>query len=83
MVGVLRNVHCDNPAMDFKVVSAGKTLDLHNGNYYKIEYSSLGVKISSDLNPCRDLEGRPAKVEYVEAADKGLAAWVLGIEIHK
>jgi Flp pilus assembly protein TadD len=83
LVGVLRNVHCDNPALDLKVVAAGKTLDLHNGNYYKIEYSSLGVKISSDLNPCADLEGRPAKVEYIEAADKGSAAWVLGIEIHK
>jgi Tfp pilus assembly protein PilF len=83
LVGVLRNVRCDNPAMDLKVISAGKALELHNGNYYKIEYSSLGVKISSDLNPCRDLEGRPAKVEYVEAADKGAAAWVLGIEIHK
>ena len=83
LVGVLRNVHCDNPAMDLKVVSAGKTLDLHNGNYYKIEYSSLGVKISSDLNPCHDLEGRPAKVEYVEPTDKSASAWVLGIEIHK
>jgi Flp pilus assembly protein TadD len=83
LVGVLRNVHCDNPAMDLKLVSAGKTLDLHNGNYYKIEYSSLGVKISSDLNPCHDLEGRPAKVEYVEAADKGAPAWVLEIELHK
>ncbi len=83
LVGVLRNVRCDSPAMDLKLLSAGKALDLHNGNYYKIEYSSLGVKISSDLNPCRDLEGRPAKVEYVEAADKGSAAWVLGIEIHK
>jgi Flp pilus assembly protein TadD len=83
LIGVLRNVHCDNPAMDLKVVSAGKTLDLYNGNYYKIEYTSLGVKISSDLNPCHDLEGRPAKVDYVEAADKGSPAWVLGIEIHK
>jgi hypothetical protein len=83
VVGVLRNIHCDNPAMDLKVVSAGKTLALHSGNYYKIEYSSLGVTISSDLNPCRDLEGRPARVEYVEAADRGSAAWVFGIEIHK
>jgi Flp pilus assembly protein TadD len=83
LVGVLRNVHCDNPAMNLKVVSAAKTLELHNGNYYNIEYSSLGVKISSDLNPCHDLEGRPAKVEYVEAADKSSAAWVVGIEIHK
>jgi len=34
------------------------------------------------LNPCADLEGRPAKVEYVEWAGKS-AAVVVAIEIHK
>lgn len=83
LVGVLKNVRCETPTMNLKVVSGIRTLDLHSGNYYKIEYSSLGVKISTNLNPCADLEGRPAKVEYVESADKNAAAWVVGIEIHK
>jgi hypothetical protein len=83
MVGVLNNVRCETPAMNLKVVSGTKSLDLHSGNYYKIEYSSLGIKISANFNPCRDLEGRPAKVEYVEPAEKNAAAWVVGIEIHK
>jgi hypothetical protein len=69
--------------MDMKIVSGAKTLELHSGNYFKIEYSALNFEPSADLNPCRDLEGRPAKVEYVEAASKDAPAWVLGIEMHK
>jgi hypothetical protein len=37
--------------------------------------------LKGKLNPCADLEGRPAKVEYVDSASKG--ATVVAIEIHK
>jgi hypothetical protein len=81
-VGVLKNVHCTTPSMDLNVVSSSKTVDLHANNYFKIEYSSLGVTLRGNLNPCADLEGRAAKVEYVDSASKGPAA-VVAIEIHK
>jgi Tfp pilus assembly protein PilF len=83
MVGVLKDVHCDNPGMELKLVSSAKTLDLHSGNYFKIQFSALNFKPAADLNPCADLEGRPAKVEYVEAAKKDAAGFVVGIEIRK
>jgi len=81
-VGVLKNVHCTTPSMDLNVVSSSKTVDLHANNYFKIEYSSLGVTLRGNLNPCADLEGRAAKVEYVDSASKGPAT-VVAIEIHK
>jgi hypothetical protein len=82
MVGVLKDVHCSAPAMDLNLVSGGKTLGLHTGNYFKLSFSVLSVKLKGALNPCADLEGRPAKVEYVESAGKS-AAVVVAIEIHK
>jgi tetratricopeptide (TPR) repeat protein len=82
MTGVLKDVRCNTPAIDLNLIAAGKTLGLHSGNYFKIEYSTLGVTLKGNLNPCADLEGKPAKVEYVEAASKGSAA-VVAIEIHK
>jgi tetratricopeptide (TPR) repeat protein len=82
LVGVLKNVHCTTPAMDLNVTSGGKTLGLHANNYFKVEYSVLDVTLKGDLHPCADLEGRSAKVEYVESSNKSDAALV-AIEIHK
>jgi tetratricopeptide (TPR) repeat protein len=83
VTGVLKNVHCDAPIMDLTVDSSGKLIALHSENYYKIEYSTLNFKPSGDLKPCQDLEGRPAKVEYVESSDASAAARVLAVELHK
>jgi len=83
LVGTLKDVHCDSQRMDLTVVASGKSLTLHAENYYKLAFSALGFKPNGDLNPCKDLEGRSAKVEYVEPADKSATARVLGIEMHK
>jgi Tfp pilus assembly protein PilF len=82
LTGVLRNVHCSTPAMDLNLISGGKTLGLHAKNYFKVEYSVLDATLKGDLHPCADLEGRSAKVEYVESPDKN-AAFLLAVEIHK
>jgi len=82
VVGVLKNVRCNTAAMDLNVVSGGKTLGLHANNYFKVQYSALNVTLKGNLNPCTDLEGRPAKVEYTDPASKGAAAAVVAIEIH-
>ena len=83
LTGTLKNVHCKSPQMDLTVDSEGKTLALHAQNYYKIQFSALNFAPSSDLNPCTDLEGRAAKVEYVESADQAAGARVLAVELHK
>jgi tetratricopeptide (TPR) repeat protein len=82
VTGVLKDVRCNTPAMDLNVIAAGKPLGLHSGNYFKIKYSTLGVTLKGDLNPCADLEGRSAKIEYVPPANDDKAA-VVAIEIHK
>ena len=83
LVGVLKSVHCENPALDLTVSAEDKQLAIHGDNYYKIPFSTLGFPPSGDLNPCRDLENRPAKVEYVESADPSAPAQLLSVELHK
>jgi hypothetical protein len=83
MVGVLKGVHCDNPALDLTVNADGKLVPLHIDNYYKIQFTARGFQPDKELNPCADLENRPAKVEYVESADPAMNAQLIGIELHK
>jgi Tfp pilus assembly protein PilF len=82
-VGVLKSVTCENPALDLTVSGSGKLLSLHVDNYYKIPFSTLGFQPGKDLNPCTDLENRPAKVEYVESANPSVTAQIVSIELHK
>jgi hypothetical protein len=82
VTGVLKNVRCNTPAIDLNVIVAGRTLGLHSSNYFKIDYTVLDFTLKGNLNPCADLEGRPAKVEYVESASKDQAS-VVAIEIHR
>jgi len=82
ITGVLQNVHCDATNLDLAVKSDGKITALHTDNYFKVEFSALGFQPNGALKPCSDLEGRPAKVEYVESANKGHKARVLSIELH-
>jgi len=65
------------------VKSAAQSLNPHADNYFKIQFTTLGFPPTGDLNPCAQLEGRPAKVDYVESADKSKAAYLLTVELHK
>jgi tetratricopeptide (TPR) repeat protein len=82
-IGVLKSVTCSNPGMDLTVSSKGKDLPLHVDNYYEVAFSVLGFEPSKELNPCTDLENRPAKVEYVESANPSMASQIVSVELHK
>jgi tetratricopeptide (TPR) repeat protein len=83
LVGVLKAVHCDNPALDLTVNSSGKLLALHVDNYFTLPFTALGFQPDKDLNPCADLENRPAKVEYVESENPSVTAHLIAVELHK
>ncbi|HET9307707.1 MAG TPA: tetratricopeptide repeat protein [Candidatus Sulfotelmatobacter sp.] len=83
VTGVLQDVHCDSSIMDLSVKAGAKTTAFHSDNYYRIQFSTLGFHPNGALQPCHDLEGRPAKIEYVESANKGDAARLVSIELHK
>jgi Tfp pilus assembly protein PilF len=83
VVGVLKGVHCDAPNLDLTVTAGAKTLALHTDNYYKLPFTALNFQPTGDLKPCHDLENRPAKVEYVESADKADPPHLIAIELYK
>lgn len=83
LTGVLSSVTCSRSAMDLQFDAGGKKMALHSNNYFKIEYSVLNVDLKKDLNPCSDLTGRRAKVEYIESDTPSGAAAIVAIEIHK
>lgn len=83
VVGILKDVHCTDPSLDLTVASGAQKLALRTGNYYKIQFTALNFQPDGDLKPCSDLENRPAKVEYVESADKTDVPHLIAIELHK
>ena len=83
LVGTLQNVHCHGSGIDLTVAAKGKTMALHSGNYYKIGFTAIGFTPRGNLDPCEDLEGKSAKVEYVESPAKPATAYVVAIELHK
>jgi tetratricopeptide (TPR) repeat protein len=83
VVGVLKGVRCESTALDLTVDTKDKQLSLHGDDYFKIPFTVLGFQLHGDLNPCKDLENRPAKVEYVESADPSVTAQVVAVELHK
>jgi len=83
-VGVIRGVRCSYPAViEFRVEGAKKTVSIYSSNYYKLDVSALGYTPEGDLNPCTDLEGKKARVQYAESSDKTVDGQVIAIELRK
>jgi hypothetical protein len=83
LIGVLKNIHCENPVMELTVSSKGKDVEMHADNYFNLPFTALGFQPSGDLKPCSDLENRLAKVEYVESANPAVSAQLISVELHK
>jgi tetratricopeptide (TPR) repeat protein len=81
LLGTMKNVQCHSPSLELTLETKGKTVALHSGNFYKIAFTVLGYAPTQDLNPCTDLDGKVAKVEYVESSAKALS--LVAIELHK
>lgn len=82
--GTLRHVECGLPAViKLKVESDGKAVPLRARNYYKIPYSALNFTPSAELNPCKDLEGMKAKVEFYEGLSESADGQIISIELAK
>jgi tetratricopeptide (TPR) repeat protein len=82
--GKLAEVSCSGPStMKLKVTSQANPLALGTANYYKVGYSAANFKPSAELNPCRDLEGMKAKVEYWEGLNGSAEGQLISIELSK
>jgi tetratricopeptide (TPR) repeat protein len=83
-IGMLRGVQCSYPSvMEFQVVTPKKTISLYTNNYYKLELSSYGFDAKGEMNPCHDMEGFKARVQYAESSDKSVDGQAIAIELRK
>jgi hypothetical protein len=82
--GVIHDVQCSYPAViEFHVDTAKKPVSLYSNNYFKIDYTALGFTPKEDMNPCKDIEGMKAQVQYSETSDKSVDGQVIAIELRK
>jgi tetratricopeptide (TPR) repeat protein len=83
-VGVIRDVKCGTPAqLEFHLETTRKQITLYSNNFFKIDVTALGFTPKGDMNPCRDLEGMNAQVQYAESSDKTVEGQVVAIELRK
>lgn len=81
--GTIRGVKCGYPAtITFKLEAGTKVLELYARNYYKVTYSALNFTPSEELNPCKEIEGMKAKVDYLEGLN-GSPGQVSAVELAK
>ncbi len=82
--GTIKDVKCSLPAvMELKVEGGGKTLSLQSNNYFKIQFTAVNFTPSGELNPCADLDGKKANVQFFDASGKATEGQIFSIELSK
>jgi tetratricopeptide (TPR) repeat protein len=84
--GTLRSVHCGYPSVLTLTVEPsgkGQAVSLYRNDFRQIEFTATNFTPKSDLNPCTDIEGLKAKVQYSEVSDKSVAGQILSVELSR
>ena len=84
--GVLANVKCSYPTVVTLSVNPGgnaPAISLYRNDFSQIEFTATNFTPKGTINPCTDIEGLKAKVEYAEVSDKSIAGQILSIELSK
>ena len=82
--GTIKDVHCSLPAiLELKVEGDGKTVPLHSNNYFKIRFSAANFTPEPELNPCADLDGMKAHVEFFDASGQSAEGQIFSIELSR
>jgi tetratricopeptide (TPR) repeat protein len=84
--GILRSVHCSYPSILTLTVDQpgkGPAILLYRNDFKQIEFSASNFTPNGDLDPCKDLEGLKARIEYAEVSDKSVAGQIISVELSK
>jgi tetratricopeptide (TPR) repeat protein len=82
--GAIQGVTCSYPVViELKIVGPKGTVQLYNNNYYDIDFSAANFTPQGDLQPCKDIEGMKAKVQYFATADKTVDGQIVSVELSK
>jgi hypothetical protein len=84
--GILRGVRCSYPTiltLSVDPSGRGPAVFLYRNNFMQIEFRALNFTPKGDLDPCKDIEGLKATVEYAEVSDKSVAGQIVSVELSK
>ncbi|MGA8089686.1 MAG: DUF1570 domain-containing protein [Terracidiphilus sp.] len=83
-VGVMRQITCSYPSvMEIQVEGAKSTVKVYSNDFTKIDFTVVGLTFNGSMNPCKDLNGMKAQVQYAETTDKSVDGQVFAIELRK
>lgn len=84
VTGTIQSVTCSYPSViELQVQEQGKTVSLYLNDFTKLDVSAVGFTPTDSMDPCKDLNGRTARVQYAEAADKTVDGKIVAIELRK
>jgi tetratricopeptide (TPR) repeat protein len=88
VIGVLHDVACSEPAMmelhvEVTTKTGKKELFLYASNYYKLDLSASGFTPKAEMNPCKDIEGMKARVQYADSSDKTVDGQMIAVELRQ
>ncbi len=82
--GVIKSVECTDPSvLELKVTGGPKDISLYSNNYFAITYAATNYTPEGDIQPCKDLEGMKASVQYSATSDKTVDGQILSVELSK
>jgi Tfp pilus assembly protein PilF len=82
--GVITDVQCSGASeIELKVEGSGAPVFLYSNNYMKIAFTAANFTPTGELQPCRDIQGMKARVEYSETSDKSIDGQILSIRLSK
>jgi hypothetical protein len=63
--------------------SNSQSVSLYRNDFKQIDFIAANFTPKGDLNPCTDIEGLKAKVQYAEVSDKSVAGQIITVELSK
>jgi len=81
VAGVVKAVGCDGQRLTMVLDQSGFTLKLHTDHYLNLPFSTSGAGVHDGFNPCKDLKGRMAAVEYAPIQGKAYDGDLASIEV--
>ena len=82
--GVIHSVKCIYPAvLTLTLEGKAQPVSLYASNYYKVAFTTAGYEAKDPINPCSQIEGMKAKIDYGEVEDKRVAGQIVAIELSR
>lgn len=79
--GTVKEVVCSGPSLTIVLDDSGYRLKLQTDSYKDVPFYSSGGAARNGFNPCKELRGRVAKVEYAPVKNKPYDGELASIEV--